>query len=92
MSEENQFRNPVKEMRSIVDMNEVKEFILLAQNQESKHDQFANDLEHAAMSGYINSTTRSEMLKASSKERHLANKWNALWAVFNRAEFHEVKN
>ena len=92
MYEEIQFRNPVKEMRSIVDMNEVKEFIRLAQNQESRHDQIANDLENAAMSVYLNSRTRSEMLEASEKERHLARKWNALWAVFSKVEFHEVKN
>ncbi len=92
MSEEIQFRNPVKEMRSVVDMNEVKEFIRLAQNQESRHDQLANDLENAALSSYLNSITRSRMLEASEKERHSARKWNALWAVFDHAEFHEVKN
>jgi len=92
MSEEIQFRNPVKEMRSVVDMNEVKEFIRLAQNQESEHDQFANDLENAAKSDYLDSRTRSDMLEASEKERLLANKWNALWAMFKNAAFHEVKN
>lgn len=92
MSEEIQFRNPVKEMRSVVDMDEVKEFVRLAQNQESKHDQIANDLKNAAESGYLNSITRSRMLEASEKERSLARKWNAFWAVFDHAEFHEVKN
>ena len=92
MSEEIQFRNPVKEMRSIVDMNEVKEFIRLAQNQESRHDQIANDLENAAVSKYLDYKTRIDMLEAAVKERHLARKWNALWVVFDHAEFHEVKN
>ena len=82
----------VKEMHSVIDMDEVKEFIRLARNQESRHDQIASDLENAAVSVYLNSRTRSEMLEASEKERHLANKWNALWAVFDHAEFHEVKN
>ena len=57
----------VKEMRCVVDMDEVKEFIRLAQNQESKHDQIANDLENAAKSGYLNELTRSMMLEASEK-------------------------
>ena len=91
MSEEIQFRSTVKEMRSVVDMEEVKEFVRLAQNQEGKHDQIANDLENAAKSGYLDATTKSTMLEASVKERLLAHKWNALWAVFSQAEFHEVK-
>ena len=88
---EKEFPHLCKEMHSVVDMDEVKEFIRLAQNQESKHDQIANDLENAAKSGYLNELTRSMMLEAADKERHLANKWNALWAVFSRAEFHKVK-
>ena len=92
MSEENQFRNPVKEMRSVVDMDDVKEFIRLARNMESKHDQLADDLENAAESKYLDYKTRTDMLEAAIKERDLAHKWNALWAVFDHAEFHEVKN
>ena len=92
MSEEIQFHNPVKEMHSIVNMDDVKEFIRLAKNQESKHDLIANDLENAVESDYLDGLTRSNMLEAADKERHLANKWNALWAVFSHAEFHEVKN
>lgn len=80
-----------KEMHSVVNMDEVQEFIRLAQNQESKHDQIANDLENAAKSDYLDALTRSNMLEASEKEHRLANKWNALWAVFDHAEFHEVK-
>lgn len=90
--EEMEFQHSCKEMRSIVDMDEVKEFIRLAQNQESRHDQLANDLENAAKSDYLDSVIRNNMLEVSKKERHLANKWNALWTVFGRAEFHNIKN
>lgn len=82
----------VKEMRTVVDMDEVKEFVRLAQNQESKHDQIASDLEEGAKSDYLNPITRSKMLEASEKERRLACKWNALRAVFDHAGFYEVKN
>ena len=90
MSKEKELFNSTREMRSIVTKDEVAEFVRLAQNQESKHDQIANDLENAAKSDYLDSATRSKMLEAAGKERHLANKWNALWAVFDRAEFHRI--
>ena len=91
MFEEKEFLNStITEMRSVVTMDEVKEFIRLAQNQESKHDQIASDLENAAKSDYLDSETRYKILKAADKERHLASKWNTLWAVFGHAEFHRV--
>ena len=80
----------IRELHTTVDTDEVKEIIRLAQNQESKHDQIANDLENATKSDYLDSETRNKMLEAADKERHLANKWNALWAMFNRAEFHRI--
>ena len=86
-----EFSSSSRKMYSVVNMDEVKEFIRLAQNQESEHDQIANDLDNATKSDYLDTRTRSKMLKAADKERHLANKWNALWAVFKHAEFHEVK-
>lgn len=92
MFEEKQWHEVCKEMRSVVNMDEVKEFIDLVRNMEYEHDQKAMDLRNACRSEYIDAATREKMDEALSNHDMMARKWNALWAVFDHAEYHSVKS
>lgn len=92
MFEEKQFHDTCKEMRSIVTMEAVNEFIRLARNEECACDSRARDIESGLESEYIDHATKVIMKEAADKERAMALKWNALWAVFDHAEFYSVKN
>lgn len=91
MFEEKQFHEVCKEMRSIVTMEAVKEFISLARNEEYECDSRARDIESAMTSDYLDASTKYKLEEAANKEREMARKWNALWAVFDHAEFYSVK-
>ena len=91
MSEEKHWSEVCKEMRSVVIMDDVKEFVGLAREIEYKHHQKAMDLRNACMSEYIDAATRVKMEEALSNHEMMARKWNALWAVFDNAEYHSVK-
>lgn len=90
MFEAKQGHDTCKEMRSIVTMEEVKEFISLARTEERVCDCRARDIESGLESEYIDPATKVIMKKAADKERAMARKWNALWAVFDHAEYHRV--
>ena len=91
MFEEKQFSDVTKEMRTIITPDEVREFIHMAREEEYKYDQHALDLENAMRSDYLDASTKHKMEEAAKKERAMARKWNALWAVFDHAEFYRVK-
>ena len=91
MFEEKQFSDVTKEMRTIITPEEVYEFISMAREEECKYDQHALDLENAMRSVYLDRDTKIKMEEAAKKERAMACKWNALWAVFDHAEFYRVK-
>lgn len=92
MFEEKQWHEVCKEMRSVVTMDEVKEFIDLVQEMECKHNQKASDLNNACESEYIDAATREKMEEAIYNHEMIARKWNNLWAVFDHAEYHSVKS
>lgn len=92
MSEEKQRHEFCKEMRSVVTMYEVKEFIDLVREMEYEHHQKAMDLRNACRSEYIDVVTREKMEEALSNHEMMARKWNALWAVFDHAEYHSIKS
>ena len=92
MKEEKQFHEVCKEMRSIVTMEEVDEFIRLLRNEEGRHDQLALNLELAANSEYLTASNKKALEDAAAQERRMAAKWNAIWAVFDHASYYRVKN
>ncbi len=92
MFEEKQFHETCKEMRSIVTMDEVKEFISLARNEEYECDERARNLEFAMESKYLDLATKNKIKDAIAEERTMARKWNALWTIFDHAEYHSVKS
>ena len=92
MFNEMKFHEVCKEMRSIVTLEEVNEFVDLARAQEHNHHDKAFDLENALKSEYLSPATRDKMKKAIENHKLMERKWNALWAVFDHAEFHSVKN
>ena len=92
MKEEKQFHEVCKELRSVVTMEEVAEYIRILQNEEGRHDQLAINLEMAAHSEYITESTKKQLEDAAAVERRMAAKWNAIWAVFDHATYYRVKN
>lgn len=92
MKEEKQSHEVCKEMRSIVTMEEVKEFVRLLQNEECRHDQLAINLDMASLSDYLTVSDKKALEKAAAQERRMAAKWNAIWAVFDHATYYRVKN
>ena len=92
MFDEMKHHEVCKEMHSIVTMEEVEEFIHLSREQEYEHHQKAFDLENALKSEYLNQSTRDKMEEAIENHKLMERKWNALWAVFDHAEFYKLKN
>lgn len=92
MKEEKQFHEVCKEMRSIVTMEEVDEFIRLLRNEECRHDQLAINLDMASQSEYLTVSNKKALEDAAAQERLMAAKWNAIWAVFDHATYYRVKN
>lgn len=92
MKEEKQFHEVCKEMRSIVTMEEVDEYIRLLQDEEYRHDQLATYLDLASPSEYLTSSDKKALKNAAAQERQMAAKWNAIWAVFDHASYYRVKN
>ena len=76
MIEEKQFHEVCKEMHSIVTMDDVKEFIALARNEECACDSRARDIESAMESAYIDTATKYKLQEAADREREMALKWN----------------
>jgi ferritin-like protein len=87
-----QFHEVCKEMRVPITMDDVKEFISILRNAEDECDQRAFDLERASESCYLDKATKDKLVDAADREREMARKWNAIWAVFDHASYHSMKD
>ena len=92
MNEEKQFHEVYKELRSIVTMEDIAEYIHLLKAEENRHDQLALNLELATNTRYLASSDKKALENAAIQERRIATKWNAIWTMLDHASYHRVKN